>query len=260
MNKSDYGNYLQQCSQCLVDDNIFNNFKSNHTYRIILEHLTPQLAIQYLNKMEQKYNMYFSQIDWNEISKNDMIGNPYVYNFDILSKYTKNTNFSPTTIRYVVTGLDILTSFKNNNPEKKEIKIIEVGGGYGGQCKILFYLSKLFDIKIKMYTIMDYEIVCQLQNKYLNKSGHTNFNFIYFDEKRKIKIQEYDLFISNYALGEICREYQDYYIKRIISNVKNVYIIWNMTELHPFFNNEKYQIKEEEPQTGTDNKIVINKY
>ena len=89
--------------------------------------------------------------------------------------------------------------------------------------------------------------------------GYSNVKSIHFDERKEIKMSNYDLFISNYALGEISRLYQDYYVRNVIKFASNVYIIWNMTPLHPYFKNNKFVVTNEKPQTGKKNVVLINK-
>lgn len=259
MDRTSYNTYLTHCRDCIRNNNTFNTFKSDKSYRKILEHLPTSMGIQYINFVKKYYLNYLNKIDWNKISENDKIGSPILSNFLQLSDFTKITKFSPTTIRYIATGLDILHTFKLKNPDNNKINIVEIGGGYGGQCKVLQDMANLFDIEINSYTIIDYDIVCDLQRKYLGKLNYDNVKFIHFNDKKSLFVSKHDLLISNYALGEICREYQDYYVKNVVSKANNVYMIWNMTKLHSYFNTDKFNKKMEEPQTGKTNMVITNK-
>lgn len=258
MERNSYNKYLGCCNNCLKDNTLFNEFKSRHEYRVILEHVTPQIGKAYIKVLEEKYSEYIPLLDWSKFEENDKIGNPLKHNFTELKKYTENTKFSPTTIRYIVTGLDILYNYKMKN-SKKELNIVEVGGGYGGQCKLIFDLAPLFDLEVKSYTIMDYDIVCNLQKKYLSTLGYKNVNFLHFDLKNVPKLNKYDLFISNYALGEISKKYQNYYVNYVVKYARNLYIIWNMTPLHEYFKTDKFVKTTENPQTGKKNVVIMNK-
>lgn len=259
MKRQSYNTYLKHCKECLTNEELFLNFKSKSAYRIILEHVKPNLGNLYIKVGEEKFSNYLKKLNWDKILENDKIGNPRKHNFVQLRKYTSKTEISPTTIRYIITGLEILSSYKKKNPENKNLTIVEVGGGYGGQCKVLHDMAYLFDLTISSYLIFDYDIVCNLQKKYLARHNLNNINFSYFDEKKKVNINNFDLFISNYALGEVNKVYQNWYIKNVICKARNIYIIWNLTPLHNYFNNNCFIITGEKPQTGTNNRVIINK-
>lgn len=259
MDRTSYNRYLSHCQICVKNNETFNTFKSKKEYRQILEHLTTSMGIQYINFLKKYYKEYLKQVNWDKISENDKIGSPILSNFIQLSDFTKITKFSPTTIRYIATGLDILHTFKLKNPDDKKINIVEIGGGYGGQCKVLQDMTNLFDLEINSYTIIDYDIVCDLQRKYLKRLNYNNVKFVHFNDKKSLFVPKHNLLISNYALGEINRNYQDYYVKNVVSKAENVYMIWNMTKLHPYFETDKFNRKTEEPQTGRNNIVITNK-
>jgi putative sugar O-methyltransferase len=138
----------------------------------------------------------------------------------------------------------------------KEINsIVEVGVGYGGQCKIIQDYHN-----IKSYTLVDLPEVLALAEKYLSKLNVKNTIFKPID---KLDSMEYDLFISNYAFTEIDREYQDVYADKLIKKSKHGYITCNfmantsdgrMTTADIIALRDGHIIPEE-PQTAPDNFI-----
>jgi putative sugar O-methyltransferase len=138
-----------------------------------------------------------------------------------------------------------------------DFKVIEIGVGYGGQCKIL---CDYFNIK--SYDLVDLPEVLRLTEKYLSKYEYNNVNV--WDNK-----PEYDLVISNYAITECDREIQQYYIDNIAKKAKHGYITCNyisdrfdITSMHQkeFISSiglEKYHLIDENPLTFPGNKVLI---
>ncbi len=74
------------------------------------------------------------------------------------------------------------------------LRIVEVGGGYGGQCKTVFDVYRPL-----CYYLVDLPEVMDLQANYLSETDfYSNIAWI-----RPNYNSGFDLFISNYALSEI---------------------------------------------------------
>ena len=149
--------------------------------------------------------------------------------------------------------------------------IIEIGGGYGGQCVIIKkYLN------ISSYSIVDLNEPLALTKKYLTKLNlNENVNFIDGKNTSNKYLDSYDLVISNYAISECSKLVQEYYIENILSKSKQGYIIYN--QIFEYFenwdlekagyNHQKFvekmksynkdiQIEKETPLTGHNNVLI----
>jgi putative sugar O-methyltransferase len=126
-----------------------------------------------------------------------------------------NMNISPTTLRYVKVLADLISHFGNLDG----LDIVEIGIGYGGQCKIIndYFVPK-------SYTLIDLTEVILLADKYLECHGIQNTVFQTPNWRSKTP---YDLCISNYAFTEISRQNQDFYVKNIIERSAKGYITCN---------------------------------
>ena len=133
-----------------------NNFKRDIGIKEIIESVGLNYGIIYLDNILKYQDI---NIDWDDIKKLNDIGNPENNSFTINGK---NYELSPTTLRYVQFSLDILKHMKNKNI--KEVDIVEIGGGYGGQACLLYLLADT--VKINSYTILDLPEVNILQNKF----------------------------------------------------------------------------------------------
>lgn len=195
--------YLKVCRAASVDSNIFANFKSNAAYRHVLEHVSEEEGQKYLEEIVINY-----QDKIEEIKQNDIIGNPVMFNYPDIGM------ISPTTIRYIKNTSDIINKFGI------DIKsIVEIGGGYGGLCKVLSSF-----INFENYLLIDLEECNQLSRKYLS-----NFNLPTMSHlSEEIEVNEnFDLLISNYALSECNRETQIEYIEKFVKKSNKFYIMHN---------------------------------
>jgi len=243
-----YGDYLLICKLAVDHDDIFKVFKRAKDYRVVLEHSSEKQGQLYLNiiKKEESLLKYFSIF-----KENDKFGCPLKYNYDI-------GIFSPTTLRYIKVLMDLKIFFKDLN----DLNIIEIGVGYGGQCKII---SDVF--KPASYSMVDLYLVLQLAKKYL--SNFNVQNVIYLTPQQINNKKSYDLVISNYAFSEIEKSLQDDYIQNILAFSKRGYLTCNYDGISapdsPYNKEELFrilsrwhsvEITDEEPKTGQNNFII----
>jgi putative sugar O-methyltransferase len=208
INDSWYNGYINTCRLAVSDDRYFDTFKSDAAYNIILEHVSYEQGLAYIDEIE-KNNAIMSQID--RFKENDTIGGAKVQDYS-----NRNIGYiSPSTLRYVKVLHDLHSLFTDLN----NFDICEIGGGYGGQCKIIDVF-----FKIKSYTIIDLEDVNKLSKFYLNRLGvNTEIQHLTYPVSTDKK---YDLIISNYAFSELPIYVQDNYLP-ILQNCKHGYITFN---------------------------------
>jgi len=218
---SDNKRYTNICISAYKSDSVFQTFKKHKNYTNIVETVTRDQGQAYLDiiKKEGKDLLKYSS----KFKENDKCGSPVVFNYDI-------GNFSPTTLRYI----KVLTDLKNMFGNLNDLDIVEIGGGYGGQCKIIYDV-----FKFKSYTIIDLETVLPLIQKYLTKLEVKNFICLKPDEIHGQ--QNYDLIISNYAFSECEKKVQDEYINKIIKKTQKGYITYNY---HSKSKENKYKLVE----------------
>jgi hypothetical protein len=243
--------YLAICKLAAEYDDIFGIFKRSKGYRRALEHVTRNQGYEYLKVIKAEGGDLLRFFLFLKFKENDQFGSPITFNYDI-------GNFSPTTLRYI----KVLMDLKNHFDDLTNFDIIEIGGGYGGQYKIIS------DVFIpKSYAIIDLAIVLPLIQKYLAKLGLENV--IYLTPKQVNKDKEYDLVISNYAFSECAKSVQDDYINKILYRSKRGYLTCNYDKPSspesPYNKKELSQklskmhtveIMEENPKTGTYNFII----
>jgi putative sugar O-methyltransferase len=241
--------YPAFCKRAAADETVFEHFKSNPIYQQILEHVSFKTGREYLDVILRMDPSIASLFD--KFRENDSIGNPVIYHYD------RHGWFSPTTLRYIKVACDLKKQFG----DLSKMHIIEIGGGYGGQCKILADLTGFAS-----YTIIDIPDALALTGKYLSLLEIQNVHYI--ENKKLEEVKSYDLLISNYAFSEIDRVEQELYLKYVIGPTKNGYMTMNfgtqylgsipIEELVPILlsTKKKPQVQKEYPNTHPTNLIV----
>lgn len=234
---TNYNNFLSK-----RDD----NFKNNYNFSYVLEHVTFEFGLQYKNLIEKEFKCNINDYK-NLIEINDKIGNPQKYNFDGFFA-------SPSNFRYIYHSLLIKSKIEKWY-NKKDIKIIEIGGGYGGLC---FYLKNIMQNKNLNYSIIDIPNVTELQKYYFNNVNidATLISCFNIDEIK----EDHDLIISNYCVSEIGMDNRNEYFQKIISKCEKKFFTWN-SKSYEGLNIDEYIIEDERPQTNFEsyNKFIYSK-
>jgi hypothetical protein len=245
---SDDGLYPVFCHNAAENPALFANFKRAPVYTKILEHVNYEFGASYLQIALRQSPEFRLSLDG--VRENDRIGNPVIY------KYGEFGCFSPTTLRY----LKVASDLKKHFGTIRDMKIVEIGGGYGGQCLVL---SKLFSIG--SYTIIDLPGPLELTKKYLESHGITNVRYISANDVSKM--DPYDLVLSNYAYSECNKKIEDEYLEKVLCSAAKGYLTCNdcdsrtytKAELMQRLNKVLANIVEfpEEPVTDVGNYIVV---
>ncbi|MCI0382762.1 MAG: putative sugar O-methyltransferase [Chlamydiae bacterium] len=251
---SDNGLYPEFCKAAVENEKIFSHFKREPVYNLIEEYTSHEEGKSYLAFIQKDAPDFLKFKKLSRIQSNDLIGNPKTHRFEPIG------TFSPSTLRYVKVASDLRKCFGSLH----DFRILEIGGGYGGQCKIL---SDLFPLA--SYTLVDFKEPLELAKKYLNKMGVKNVHFLTPNEISDL--ENYDLVISNYSFTESTAKLQKHYLNGIFSKAKRGYLTCNFFPKHykikalskerllSLFKKMGKDIEErqEEPQTGKDNFILV---
>ena len=215
--------YLAACVEAVENDEAFANFKANPKYKTILEHVLKDQGQSYLNICRE---MNEEAVDANiELFKeNDKIGNPETHVYPGI-----DGPISPTTLRYMKNTFEM--SFLLNGAEVS--KIVEVGGGYGGLCRVLSMVCDFDE-----YIMIDLPEVSALQRKYIDQFPDLKDKVKCLSTNDLEEITDVDLFISNYALSECDLQSQMAYFQCIVQHSKYAYIIYNLVNFNDFHYND----------------------
>jgi hypothetical protein len=191
-------NYEYIVKQSVVDENIFNTFRSHPLYNVIIGNNMPPYEISaYWNKLQNNTFM-MSKID--NIKLMDQIGGPEI---------NPIINMSARNLKYMHSAMIIKEYFN-------DIKnIVEIGVGYGGLCYTLY---QYFDIL--SYSLIDIEYVVELSRKFLSKLNITPVD----------STPPYDICISECAITELNDDAIDDYYNQYITNSNKLLIRTNFAD------------------------------
>ena len=171
--------YLDVCQYAAKSSEFFKRFKSHPAYTHVLEHVSYEEGKEYLKEIEIDY---LDKLQ--EIKQNDVMGKPNTHEYPSIGE------ISPTTIRYIKNTSDIVNKFGTSFNS-----IVEIGGGYGGLCKVMSSF-----VKFDQYLLLDLEQCNLLSRKYLS---YFNLPTLSHRAEEIDEIDDnFDLLISNYALSE----------------------------------------------------------
>jgi len=198
--------YRLMCKLAVEHDDVFKVFKRSKYYTALgherQEH--GQMYLDIIKKTAEGLLEYFPTFQ-----ESDTIGNPIVFPYSV-------GQFSPTTLKYIKVLADLRNFFGGLN----KLDIVEIGGGYGGQCKITS------DVYVpNLYTIIDLDVAVPLIKKCLEALNVEHCCVLTQDQISSDK--KYDLVISNCAFSEVSKNLQRCYIDKILASAQRGYITYN---------------------------------
>jgi|LakMenE18May11ns_1017448.scaffolds.fasta_scaffold9850713_2 putative sugar O-methyltransferase len=204
----DYANFCEISSK---DEKIFSTFKSDSRYSPIVSGVNQNQGQQYLEKLLNNKSDFIKSPNLQIAKMGDLFGKPVTF------EYEKVGNISPVLLRY----LSVLEELKKEFESLDNFSIVEIGAGFGDQCRLI---QSFF--KIKDYTIVDIPQALLLSKKYINGFGFEATPIKSDDVNQEI-FNGFDLVISNYAISELSKDIQKIYLEKIIKNSKRGYITYN---------------------------------
>ena len=202
-NKEVATNYINMCISFVKDNTLFKNFKREPHFQKILEGNeldVGEIALKSIDNLGKREEFVELLPLFKE---NEKIGNPQLLFFEGIGKV------APSTIIYANTYFEIKKLLNKNTPKK----IVEIGGGYGGLCKIL---SSVYNFQ--EYILVDLPEVIELCKKYLSNFKQLNgkIKFVYVSEIDNVDFSNTDLVIADSSLAECNIETQILYTKKIL--------------------------------------------
>jgi putative sugar O-methyltransferase len=192
-------------------DDAFKQFRRLAGLREIVEGIPDVVGRGYHEKLRSHIGEAALKAEWLTIVENDRHGNPELVELVSNSPYGKAAS---TTMRYAWNVFDMMT----HDIALDDVDIVEVGGGYGGLCRMIHAFHKP-----KSYTIVDLPEALGLADRYLKCYGI---------EARMVASDAYglepiDTFISNYALTELSKDVQDGYANKLLKRADFGYVTYN---------------------------------
>ncbi|NNG04035.1 MAG: putative sugar O-methyltransferase [Inquilinus sp.] len=208
---SDQRGYKDLCYAAANDPKVFATFRRSAAYNAILEHVDAEQGKQYLSIINDRYPHLLDHLD--RFKSNDRDGAP------LLVEYPETGAISPTTLRYIKVLGDLERLFGSLST----LHIVEIGAGYGGQCKIINDYERF-----EAYTIIDLPEALALSRRFLaaHDIGAPKVRFVAAEDCGTAIAA--DLVISNYAFTECNRAAQTAYLHNILLRSPRGYMSCNV--------------------------------
>lgn len=204
---SDYPGYTELCRRAAADDACFAGIREDPTYSAVV---TSKLHYGGRDCFAMLQERGFDPGFFAAIRDHDRLGGPTLASFGAAGM------LAPQTMRYVkvLSDLELLFGALDG------ASIVEIGGGFGGQCAVI---AKRF--KIARYTLVDLPEPLLLAQRYLDALGIANTAFA---ELNALSVNaQYDLVISCYGVSELSRTFLVRYLQRVLLRAKAGYLLWN---------------------------------
>jgi len=245
--------FLAFCKKAIADPKVFRRFKRDPIYNLFYENVSFEEGNALLHWIQERMPEVLEENKLEKVRELDYLGNPHVYVFEPIGP------FSASTLQY----LKIAGELQSHFGDLKKVRIVEIGGGCGGLCKIL---CDLFDVE--QYSIIDFPESLELCKKHLQALGMEGVQFIPLDE---VKSQRCDLLISQYHFSGANGLIQKKLMKKLFPRASYGYLVCNFYPRHfrirPLAKEQLFkkikrlhqnvEILPEEPQTGKENCVVL---
>jgi hypothetical protein len=192
--------FSEVCAQAARDEDRFATFKADPFFNLICERSSYEEGERAIEAIERDYPELHARCG--QFRENDRLGSPRVYD------YGKWGVFSPTTLGYVAMAARARAQLGDLSGKR----ILQIGAGYGGLCKIL---SELFTFK--SYTIVDFQPQLDLTQSYLERLGVLGVTFCTWEN---LSVEEgVDCAISEGQFSELCAEEQQRLLEQVMKHV-----------------------------------------
>jgi hypothetical protein len=213
---SDTEIYRESCRLAATDPELFACFRQlDYITRIIEPWETgggdDQMAILSKELIDDLQLQSGFWEDWVRCLPNDQVGMPRFITLPGLGEV------SPYTLRYLKIAYDLRSLFGSLDG----LDIVELGGGFGGQCAVL---TRLF--KWRSYTLIDLPEVLLLAEKYLKTLGINSVQFA--KDETQVGANPIGLFLSNYAYSELNLELRLRYRDSLMMRAERGFMLWNL--------------------------------
>ena len=138
----------------------FADFRSHPLIIKFIDNITYEMGHKYVDWLITKTD-YIHKME--QYRLNDSVGQPLIYEYDLIG------DFCPSTLQYVKIAYEIQSELGDLSDKH----ILEIGGGYGGLCRILASSGGFAS-----YTIVNTSAYNELAKFYLDRFGIGNIKFI----------------------------------------------------------------------------------
>ena len=221
----------QKYIQSIVNQSIAQrSFKQEPLYMEVLENVSKEYGIQYLQHIEGEFPVVTFDILRKYVNTNDKYGNA---NKTIFTTQDKKLLYcSPTSLRYLYHALILMDAFKLSGCRN----MVELGSGYGGLYLAVQIVLPLFtDVTIDKYVMIDLPYSGALTSSYLKV--HEEDTIVPYEIIEGIEASgtgfttitpppNNSFFVSNYCLSALSAELQTQYRIYLLDHCSHGWVTW----------------------------------
>ena len=213
-------NFLHVCETLANSNRLYETFRRDPFIHVVMENTNEEWMRKAYAELQQTDPELLTHLD--KFASSDLYGGPETFFID-------GHILAPTTMRYIYT-LGLLRKFFGSLDGKR---IIEIGGGYGGQCKIIHDLYKP-----ALYAIYDLPQVQKMARRYLDDFDIAPYFASSIEEK------ECDILIAWCSWSELDVATKKEYAEKVIFKAQHYFICsnYNMPEDMRILNSNYTQV------------------
>jgi hypothetical protein len=204
------------------------SFKSDVRYQLVLEHVTHNQGLQFIDQIRAEYPTYWDGILAvlpEIVRENDRYGTPAVEPCDLLGFPCSPSNF-----RYLSQAMRLFTHAESLGLQA--IHVLELGAGYGGLALYVYRLAHLFpSLFIAAYTTVDLPDAATVQSRMAAALNVPIVSVNGLDEMAiawALKRSQASRFLfSAYAFSEFDADTRAWYVEHLVRHCDHGVVIWN---------------------------------
>mgnify|MGYP001246432121 CR=1 FL=1 len=194
-----------------------NNFKTNKLMTNIVQNCPNWNGQLHKDYILTNYKDIYDKIDFDILKGYDNIGG--------LGNQGLIDGLTPKVFSYLKEAIIFYDYYLKKKEIKKISKLLIIGGGYGMEAVVIYYICSLMSIEVEKITGIDMKNVAELQNKFFKKCNLDNICKSYDEDYCDIKI---DIVYSNCCLAELSTQTNYNYWYKYIMNSNGFYIVWGL--------------------------------
>ncbi len=206
----------EACLLAAGDAAAFETFKRDPYLNLLWENATEEEGRIAFERIQRQYPFLVEK--FSRFQTSDGVGMPRVFS------YGDGVAFSPYTLRLMSIAGDIQTRVGDLGGKK----IVQIGAGYGGLCKVLHDLHEWDE-----YVIIDLPEQLALARKYLEALGVHNVEYVSVCDLGEFsKRGTCDFVISDHSFSEFDRPYQERLLSEVFPHTRGGYILGHVFPKH----------------------------
>ena len=237
-----HNNFNNEC------EDISSDFKNNKLMKSIVQNCDYDHGIIHLNYIKENFPDIYDKIDFYFLKVYDLVGGQGVERLI--------NGVSPKVISYIREALFFYNTYFKSRGLKEIKKIMIIGGGYGMEAAVLYYIFSLCGLNIKNIIGIDMENVAKLQNSFFKEIQLDDICSSYGPDYKSV--EKLDCVYSNCCLAELSPEINWDYYQKYVLNSAGFFAVWGAWAADvPSYYNE-YICKDEDVQKVLNEGLNIN--